>query len=159
MLSVIHPSDRWVADSDGCTCMSDHGRIIPLTDEPYEPERRIEVYAGYAAYLDESTVKGEVDTLAYRVSTKEARRVLLAFVKQSATTLAGLKAQQVGVRYHDRKLNPWMVEDFLGKHSGGKTKSTPLTCERRNKIINMTEKFSRLCSAPLFCEHATDSFH
>ena len=40
--------------------MSDHGRIIPLTPEPYEPERHIEVYAGSAADLDEPTLALEV---------------------------------------------------------------------------------------------------
>ena len=94
--------------------MSDHGCVIPLTDEPYEPEPRIEVYAGYAAYLDEPTVKGEVDTLAYRVSTKEVRRVLLAFLKQSATTLAeALGAASCTAFTMTEKLNPWMVEDFF----------------------------------------------
>ncbi|HXP46282.1 MAG TPA: hypothetical protein VN810_03335 [Terriglobales bacterium] len=101
-----------VSGPDGCTCMSDHGRIIPLTAEPYEPERHIEVYAGYAADLDEPTVEQEVDKRLgwIRESSREGSvRVL----RQSSTTLAGLKSQRVVVRYYDKKLNQLMVEDFV----------------------------------------------
>ena len=31
-------SARCASDAGGCTCMSDHGRIIPLSHEPYEDE-------------------------------------------------------------------------------------------------------------------------
>jgi len=40
--------------------MSDHGRIIPLTAEPYELERHVEVFAWYAVDLDEPTLAAEV---------------------------------------------------------------------------------------------------
>jgi len=101
-----------VPGPDGCTCMSDHGRIIPLTAEPYEPDRHIEVYAGYAADLDEPTVKQEVDRRLKRIG-KRSREGSLSVLKQSNITLAGLKSQRVVVRYYDNKLNQSMVEDFI----------------------------------------------
>src|SRR5215469_12005238 len=45
-LKGLRNSASCVANSDGRICLSDRGRIIPLTDEPSEPERHIEVYAG-----------------------------------------------------------------------------------------------------------------
>jgi len=105
-------SPRCIAGSDGCTCMSDHGRTIPLSIEPNESERHIEVYAGYAAELDEPTVKAEVDEHLQWIGER-SREGSVSVLKQSAMTLAGLKAQRVVVRYYDKNLNQWMVEDFV----------------------------------------------
>ncbi len=105
-------SARCFAGRDGCTCMSDHGRIIPLSAEPFEPERHIEVFAGYAADLDEPTVKAEVDKHLQWIRER-SRQGSVSVLKQSSMTLAGLKAQRVAVRYYDKKLNQWMVEDFV----------------------------------------------
>jgi hypothetical protein len=101
-----------VAAPDGCTCMSDHGRIIPLTAEPYEPERHIEIYAGYASDLDEPTVAGEVDRNLKRIG-KRSRDGSVSALKQSSVNLGGLKAQRVAARYYDSRLDQWMVEDFI----------------------------------------------
>ena len=101
-----------VAGPDGCTCMSDHGRIIPLTAEPYEPERHIEVFASYGADLDELTVKQAVDKRLERIR-KRSREGSVSVLKQSTITLAGLRSQRVLVRYYDEKLNQMMVEDFV----------------------------------------------
>jgi hypothetical protein len=101
-----------VAGPDGCTCMSDHGRMIPLSTEPYEPDRHIEVYAGYAADLDEPTVKAEADKRLRWIS-KRSREGSVSVLNESAATLAGLKARRVAVRYYDKELNQWMVEDFV----------------------------------------------
>jgi len=105
-------SARCVAGSEGCTCMSDHGRIIPLSSERSESERYIEVYAGYAAELDEPTVKAEVDEQLQWID-RRSREGSVSVLKQSAMILAGLRAQRVVVRYYDKKLNQWMIEDFV----------------------------------------------
>ena len=105
-------SARCVASRDGCTCMSDHGRIIPLSAEPFEPERHIEVYAGYAADLDEPDVKAEADK-RLRWIGERGREGSVSMLNQSGTTLSGLRAKRVAVRYFDTKLNQWMVEDFI----------------------------------------------
>jgi hypothetical protein len=105
-------SARCVSTSDGCTCMSDHGRIIPLTAEPYEPERHIEVYAGYAADLDEPSVQGEVDKNLEWIRDR-SRNDSVHVLKQSRLLLARLNARRVVVRYFDKQLDTWMVEDFV----------------------------------------------
>jgi hypothetical protein len=105
-------SARCVSGSDGCTCMSDHGRIIPLSAEPYEPERHIEVYAGYAADLDDPTVRQAVNKTLGSIRQR-GRADSVTVLKQSNVTLATLKARRVVVRYFDDKLNTWMIEDFV----------------------------------------------
>jgi hypothetical protein len=92
--------------------MSDHGRIVPLTAEPREPERYIEVYAGYAADLDKPTVKQEVDKRLEWIHER-SREGSVGVLRQSRTSLAGLKGQRVAVRYYDGKLKQWMIEDFV----------------------------------------------
>jgi len=101
-----------VSRADGCTCMSDHGRIIPLSAEPYEPERHIEVYAGYAADFDDPTVQQEVDKHVDWVRER-SRENSVTVVSQSNLLLGGLKARRAVVRYFDKKLNAWMIEDTV----------------------------------------------
>ena len=56
------------SDAGGCTCMSDHGRIIPLSHEPYEDERFEEA--------------GWPDSLI-RLSVEEKRRQAAALQKKA----------------------------------------------------------------------------
>src|SRR6516225_8695173 len=99
-----------VSAADGCTCMSDHGRIIPLSAAPYEPERHIKVHAGYAADLDDPTVQQEVDKHVDWVRER-SRGNSVTILSQSNLGLGGLKARRAVVRYFDKKLNAWMIED------------------------------------------------
>ena len=124
--TVVIPKSRkgfWnsaacVPEPDGCTCMSDHGRIIPLSAEPFERERHIEVYAGNATHLDEPTVQQKVDKNLD--SIRERSRVdSVTVLKQSNLLLAGLKARRMVIRYFDSRLNTWMIEDFVGALRGG----------------------------------------
>jgi hypothetical protein len=101
-----------VSGPGGCTCMSDHGRIIPLGTEPDEPERHIEVYAGYAADLDDPTVQQEVDKHV-DWARERSRDDSVTVASQSNLLLAGLTARRTVVRYFDKKLNTWMIEDFV----------------------------------------------
>jgi hypothetical protein len=105
-------SSRCSDGPDGCICMSDHGRIIPLTKEPFEPERHIEVYAAYAVDLDERTLAGEVtkhlDSIRERShggNVEVRRRVKIR--------LGGIDAERVVVRYYDDESKTWRVEDFV----------------------------------------------
>lgn len=101
-----------VSGADGCTCMSDHGRIIPLGSEPYEPERHIEMYAGYAADLDAPTVQQEIDKHVEWVRER-SRQDSVAILRQSNRRLGGLKARRAVLRYFDKKLDAWMIEDVV----------------------------------------------
>jgi hypothetical protein len=97
---------------DGCVCMSDHGRIIPLTQEPYEAERHIEVYAAYAVEVDEPTLALEVaNRLAYirQLSNGGKAEVHHRF----KTRLGGIDAERVVMRYYDGESKKRRIEDFV----------------------------------------------
>ena len=100
-------SARCVADEKyGCVCMSDHGRIIPLSSAPHDPERHIEVYGGYAMGEDEDAVTTTIRWI-------KERGTHLSIKKRSKVLLGGMKADRVVVRYLDNKRNIWMIEDFI----------------------------------------------
>ena len=105
-------SARCVSAADGCTCMSDHGRIIPLSAEPHEPEHHIEVYAGYAVDLDDPTVQQEVDKHLDWIRER-SRENSVTVLSQSNLRLGGLMARRAVVRYFDKKMNAWMIEDVV----------------------------------------------
>lgn len=99
------------SEPDGCMCMSDHGRIIPLTQEPYEPERHIEAYAGYVTELDESVAEVAQDDVN-RIA-KRSRPQSVQVLSRTDTKIAGLKGKRVVVRYFDLKQDKWFIEDFV----------------------------------------------
>jgi len=101
-----------VDNPDGCVCMTDHGRIIPLSSEPYQPDRHIEVYAGFAVDLDTPTVEQEVRS-NLRWIRKRSRPQSLNVRQRSNIILGGLKGQRVVARYYDPKLKGWFIEDFI----------------------------------------------
>jgi hypothetical protein len=105
-------SARCSAGPDGCTCMGDHGRIIPLTAEPSEPERYIEAYAGHSADLDKPTVAAEVRSHLGWIRER-SRNKSIQIRKRSYVRLAGLKGQRLAVRYFDKELKTWFIEDFV----------------------------------------------
>jgi hypothetical protein len=107
-----------VSRPDGCTCMQDHGRIIPLTPEPSEPERYIEAYADNGADLDESTVAEAVKS-HLRGIRERSREKSVQIRKRTGITLASLKGERAAVRYYDAKLQAWMMEDFVELLRGG----------------------------------------
>lgn len=105
-------SARCASGPDGCTCMSDHGRIIPLGHEPYEDERHIEAYASHGGDFDEATVAQAV-TQNLKWISKRARRHRLTVRKRSGLTVAGVRGERVVVRYYDKRIKAWLVEDFI----------------------------------------------
>jgi hypothetical protein len=110
-------SARCVSRADGCTCMQDHGRIIPLT-QPSEPERYVEAYANNGADLDEPTVAEAVKS-HLRGIRERSREKSVQIRKRSDITLANLRGQRALVRYYDAKLQVWMMEDFVELLRGG----------------------------------------
>jgi hypothetical protein len=124
-------SARCVSGADGCTCMSDHGRIIPLSHEPYENERHIEVYASHGAELDEPTVAQAVTQNIRRISER-ARSNSLNIRKRSGITLAGVRGERVVVRYYDKRVKAWLVEDFIELLKDGDKYSLYLRTSRKN---------------------------
>jgi hypothetical protein len=105
-------SPACVSNPERCVCMSDHGRIIPLTPEHYEAERQIEAYAGHAVDFDEPTVAQYVDRrLGWIRQGSHLRRVEIR--RRSDIRLAGRQAQRVVVRYYDEELKSWFIEDFI----------------------------------------------
>jgi hypothetical protein len=92
--------------------MSDHGRIIPLTPEPFEPERHIEAYAGYAIEPEEPTVAMEANNRIDAIRAR-SRGNRVEVRTRAQIKLAGLEAERVVVRYYDNKLKGWFIEDFI----------------------------------------------
>jgi hypothetical protein len=111
-------SAKCVSAADGCTCMSDHGRIIPLGTEPYEPERHIEVHAAHAADLDDRTAQRAIDRNLDSIRER-SRQDSVTVLRQSNLLLSGLKARRAVVRYFDTKLNRWTIEDMVEALRGG----------------------------------------
>jgi hypothetical protein len=111
-------SARCVSRPDGCTCMQDHGRTIPLTPDPSEPERFIEAYADNGADLDEPTVAEAVKS-HLRGIQERSREKSVQIRKRTGITLASLKGERAAVRYYDAKLQAWMMEDFVELLRGG----------------------------------------
>ena len=101
-----------VADDKGVcqACMSDHGRIIPLSSLPYDAERHIEVYAGHI-------MEEDADNVAQRITWIRERGRNLQVLRRSKLRLSGMKADRVVVRYLDNKQKQWMVEDFIESRS------------------------------------------
>lgn len=95
-----------------CVCMSDHGRIIPLSSEPYEPERHIEAYASHGADLDEPSVaEGVAHWLKF--IRESSGKNLMVVRKRSEITVDGVRGQRVIVRYYHKRLKKWFVEDLV----------------------------------------------
>jgi hypothetical protein len=124
-------SARCFSNSDGCTCMSDHGRIIPLSHEPYEDERHIEAYASHGAELDEPTVTQAV-TQRLRQIAEHSRRHSLTVRKRSAVTVAGVRGERVVVSYYDKRMKAWLVEDFIALLKDGDEFSLYLRTPAKN---------------------------
>ncbi len=92
--------------------MSDHGRIIPLSEGQNDTDHWIEAYAGFAADLDEPTLQGEVDS---RLDWVRERSIAgsVSVLKRSDIRIGGIDAKRVIVRYRDKGSNRLMVEDFV----------------------------------------------
>jgi len=123
-------SARCVSAEDGCTCMSDHGRIIPLSHEPYEDERHIEVFASHGAELEEPTVSQAVTQNLRRVRER-ARRHSLIVRKRLGVTVDHVRGERVVVRYYDKSMKAWLVEDFIELLKDGDRYSLYLRTPRR----------------------------
>jgi hypothetical protein len=111
-LKAFWNSARCVSHPDGCICMQDHGRIIPLTPEPHEPERHIEAYADNGADLDKPTIKEAVKSHLRAIRERSSEKSM-QIRKRSGITLAGLKGERVVVQYYDARMQAWMIEDFV----------------------------------------------
>jgi hypothetical protein len=105
---------RCVDGADGCVCMQDHGRTIPLTDS--DGARFIEVYAGYASYLDHPTL-AQIVSSELR-SLREHYPKTLEIKRRSAITVAGVKGERVVVRYYEAKLKRWQREEVVALWTG-----------------------------------------
>ncbi len=90
--------------------MSDHGRIIPLTPEPHQRERHIEVFAGYADPGED--VSREVESRLTGIRER-SREDSVEVRSRSAAVVSKQRAERVVVRYYDTKLDRWSMEDFI----------------------------------------------
>jgi len=96
--------------------MQDHGRIIPLTPEPYEPERHMEVNAGFALEPDE-TLSAEVSQILAGIRRNSGGRFELR--GRTKLLLDGVTAERVIVKYYETKTKKWEIEDLVEALQGG----------------------------------------
>ena len=94
--------------SEGCVCLGDHGRVLPLAPESHGSGRYIEVYAGFDIEDRAEQVRSRVDRIQER-----GRQNSLVDISRRALRLAGLRAQRIAVRYYDKKLDRGMAENFV----------------------------------------------
>ncbi len=111
-LKAVWNSARCANDNDGCVCMSDHGRIIPLHTENNVTDHWIEAYAGFAAALDEPTLNNAVDARLDSIR-RRSRDGSISILRRLDVSLGGLKAKRLLVRYYDKTSNRLMMEDFV----------------------------------------------
>jgi hypothetical protein len=105
-------SGRCGAGKDGCVCMSDHGRIIPLATGRTDSDHWIEASAGFATELDEPTPQNAVDSRLGWIRERSRDGSVLV-LQRSDLTIGGIKGKRVVVRYYDKKSGRVMVEDFV----------------------------------------------
>jgi hypothetical protein len=91
--------------------MGDHGLIIPLSNEPYEPERLIELFGAYNASEHATLVEVAEEELGW--NRKHATAGAVTVVRQEKVKLDGVTALHVVVRYKDRELGRDTVEDRI----------------------------------------------
>lgn len=105
-------SGRCASGPDGCTCMADHGRIIPRTPEPYQRERHIEVSAGYPIDPTDSTSELMASRWIAGLRNK-GRKHRISIDGPNPVTLDRVNARRAKVRYYDPDLRRWTVEEFV----------------------------------------------
>jgi hypothetical protein len=111
-------SARCAKQGHECTCMSDHGRIIPLSTRTDGPDRQIEAYADYGAELESGTVSEAMASNMQSIRDRsEANRVEV--LRKHVTKLDKLSAERYVVRYSDKRSNIWMIEDFAEAMGNG----------------------------------------
>jgi hypothetical protein len=96
---------------DEMTVIGDHGVLIPLSKEPYEPDRHIELDAGYNT-LELGSVSEETHenlNSIFERAVKGSVRVL----RRSQMSVDGIRGERILVRYRDRKLERDFLEDAL----------------------------------------------
>jgi hypothetical protein len=96
-------------DTDGCTCMSDHGRVIPLTPEPYEPDRAVEAYTGWNDAEETPTSAA----LARRNIEFNREQGPLRLERLRPFTLDGRAATRLVAHVRPTKLKEPMVSDVI----------------------------------------------
>lgn len=108
-LKGIWNSANCVNDPDeGCICMADHGRIIPLSKRSPESGGYIELYAGFEDASVERAVTDRLESMHEKYGEKN-----VAIIKSYSFRLAGLNAQRVIARYRPTKEDHWIIEDFV----------------------------------------------
>jgi hypothetical protein len=137
-LTGLWNSARCSSVGGNCVCMSDHGRIVPLTPEPYEPERHVEVYAGYAMDPDDSTALSNAQARVAGLRQK-GRKHSVSVRGPFKIALDGVDARRARVRYYDENLRRWTIEEFVEAVKDGVEYSLYLRTSdvgyRRNRIF------------------------
>jgi hypothetical protein len=96
---------------DGCACMSDHGRIIPLDEALSKSTRFIEVFAAGNAEPD-TTLAMEVNNHLEWMKRRSVAGTV-AILSRSNIVVGRRAGQRVIARYFDKNEKTWFIEDFI----------------------------------------------
>jgi hypothetical protein len=103
-------SARCAKTDEGCVCMTDHGRIIPLADDA-----QIEAYTGYQMEPEWSVSDYEKDEIADLKKQEGVEQVKV--LSSKGVRLGGLKARRFAVQYIEKGKN--MISDrVVALHKG-----------------------------------------
>lgn len=91
--------------------MGDHGLVIPLSSEPYERQRHIEIDAGYNS-LEQADIGTVAEERLRRVRDGAAKDTV-EVLHRGAVSLGGVGGLRITVRYQDDALQQQMIEDAL----------------------------------------------
>jgi hypothetical protein len=94
----------------GCVCMSDDGRVIPLGTKDDKVDRQAEMYADNGAELDKLTLS---EAVKEHLEMLRGDGTKMSVAHNIASSLGGIPARRVVVKYVDKKTGRAMVEEFV----------------------------------------------
>jgi hypothetical protein len=97
--------------------MSDHGRTIPLGENPSKSSRFIEAFAATNAEPD-TTLAMEINNHLEWIKRRSLGRRII--IRSRSKIVVGRRAGQRAVaRYFDKNEKSWFIEDFIEVHRQG----------------------------------------
>lgn len=91
--------------------MGDHGLVIPLSREPYERQRHIEIFAAYNS-LEWTDIGTVADEWLRQVRSRAAKDTVQVLHRAGAS-LGGVAGLRITVRYQDDALQQQIIEDRM----------------------------------------------
>ncbi len=127
-----------IKETDGCVCMGDHGRFIPITKEAY-----LDIEVGpMTSETRKETINDEV---RFALEHYKEKGEAVETVRQTTTRLDSFRATRLKLRFTDAKTKARMIEERIicmpiDKEHGGWVYSiylvTPTSSYRKHKLLH-----------------------